>query len=183
MNLFRRNLKRVDTTETASALEKAQMTALAFGLRQFGTPHPDEIARQRGRGIYQDMVDTDPQVKLSVKFKQLATLAPGWDILPYNEEPIHQETAEFVHDTLTNLKVSMDRVLLSVLDGLVDGFSVNELVYERIKSGEWNGRIGFLSELTIRHGTTTLSGSRNRFRLARMRTILRPRNGQHLKTS
>ncbi len=142
MNIFRRNLKRVDTQETASAYEQSQLTALAFGLRQFGTPHPDEIARQRGRGIYQDMVDTDPQVKLSVRFKQLATLAPGWDILPYNDEPINEETAEFVHDTLTNLKVSMDLVLLSVLDGLVDGFSVSELVYERIRSGEWEGRIG-----------------------------------------
>ncbi len=70
MALFRRrNVKQTDMQETASSYERSQLSALAFGLRQFGTVHPDEIARQRGRGIYQDMVDTDPQVKLSVKFK------------------------------------------------------------------------------------------------------------------
>lgn len=94
--------------------------------------NPDEVLRSesRGRGVrlYEDL-ERDPHLFACLSSRKLAVAGQDWKIQPATTQPEDIEAAAFCRDTLerTNLREG----LLALLDALLKGFAVCELMWER----------------------------------------------------
>jgi SPP1 gp7 family putative phage head morphogenesis protein len=105
--------------------------------------NPDDLARRKGGlKVYDEMLKDD-QIKALLAIKKKAVTAPGWDIVPASEDPKDIEIAEFVNWTLRNMKGTLRRDIEEILTALDYGFSISEEVWEVIKRGPYQGKIGF----------------------------------------
>lgn len=142
--LRRRNLK---ASEKGDAALSGNQTD-PWGWEPYSDPkNPDTVVSRKGLEIYREMLDDDPQVKAAIAFKKLAVLSTGWQVNPATDE--HGECTEpaegaalFVRHVLEAMDTRFDDTLHDIMDGLVFGFSVNEIVWRRLASGDYAGMIG-----------------------------------------
>lgn len=128
-------------------LASAGVNVDRYGIANFAPYNPDDLVGKKGLGVYDKMMDDDPQVKSAILFKKLAVLSPGWEITPAADDngAVSEQDAEiaaFVQSVIENLPGTFEKVLLDTLEGLVKGFSVSELVWSLIEAGDFSGKIG-----------------------------------------
>lgn len=121
-------------------------TATAAGAlsKHIAPYNPDGLIGKRGYGIY-DQMQTDAQVQACLTIKKLAVLSHGWEIHPASSDPRDVEVAGFVRHALVEMNGSILNVLYNALDALAKGFSVMEINYCVLESGEYKGRVGLAS--------------------------------------
>ena len=94
--------------------------------------NPDELLRteSRGRGIrlYEDL-ERDPHLFASLSSRKLAVAGQDWRITPASSEPADQGVADFCRDTLS--RTNLREALSALLDAVLKGFAVCELMWER----------------------------------------------------
>ena len=122
--------------EVAAALSK--MASSSFRMASYS---PDDLVSQKGLAIYDEM-QNDSQVRSCLNTKKFAILSKGWDIQPASDDQGDLEVAQFVKFCLEDMRGSVQDVLFKVLDALAKGFSVCEINYKVIESGQYAGMIG-----------------------------------------
>lgn len=113
-----------------------------WGLRSLPSYNPDVLINRKGFDVYKNMIDGDPQIKAAVNFKKHALLATGWEVQPTDESDEASQIADFVTYVLLNTEGQFEERLLSILDGLIYGFSVHELIWHEIEQGAYAGKFG-----------------------------------------
>jgi phage gp29-like protein len=92
--------------------------------------NPDSVLKQMagriGLELY-DEAELDPHIAAVVQKRKLAVVARPWDVLPVSESPKDVEIAEWVKGVLQGL--DFDRFTVALLDAVVKGFSVVELIW------------------------------------------------------
>ncbi len=101
--------------------------------------NPDDLIAKKGLDIYDDMM-TDAQVRMAVNYKRFAVVSSDWDILPAGPDERDAEAAEFVKRCLENMRGSVVQSAFGIMNSLVHGYSISELVFSPIDSGEDAGR-------------------------------------------
>ncbi|MDR7537438.1 MAG: DUF935 family protein [Armatimonadota bacterium] len=99
-------------------------------------PNPSQLVGTRGLGIFDRMM-ADDQVKAAISFKRAAVLATGWEVVAPDSTPEAAERAAFVRWCLESVEGSFHDDLWQVLSALVYGYSVTELVWERVADGPY----------------------------------------------
>lgn len=178
----------------AISIERGQRTERAAGILSSSVfesqrmPDLDLVVRQQGRGIYQEMMLTEPSVKASMSYKQLAVLSSGYTLSVV--EGGTQEFLDFIDEQLNRLSEPFETVLRCILLNLVFGFSVAEKVFEQLTRGRWSGLVGLMDisdkpaetfdfdvETTGRlkpHGLIQFKGALNEKRLPVRKFVIAP---------
>ncbi|WLR49583.1 DUF935 family protein (plasmid) [Halobacillus litoralis] len=104
--------------------------------------NPDMI----GIETYNKMRSTDSTVKAGIESLKLPILAKGYDFkfedreMERKEE--NKEKVDFLIEVFNNMDHHLDKTLEEMLTAIWAGFSVTEPVYQRIKEGEFKGKLG-----------------------------------------
>jgi len=112
----------------------------------FGKPNeylnPDKLVREKTYDIFDSMM-RDDMISPLIKLKKMLTLAFEFRIVPYDDSPEARKRADFMSWTLTEL---MERSIFKAFWHIIDhewyGFSLTEIIYEVIETGEYKGMIG-----------------------------------------
>jgi phage gp29-like protein len=110
----------------------------AIGIRPY---NPDELVQRKGLPIYNRMLH-DAQVKACISTKLHARLSTPWRIIPASASPRDLMVAEFLQQILDRIEGSFEEDLYEILQALVYGYSLLEIVWEEIESGPFRGKIG-----------------------------------------
>lgn len=107
--------------------------APAFG----GVMHPnDDTLLNRGQGkglkIYDD-IERDGHAYAVIQKRKMAVIAREWVVEPASSKRIDQKAAEVVRAQLTN--VGFDILCLDLLDALLKGYAVSEVMWQPIEGG------------------------------------------------
>lgn len=109
--------------------------------------NPDEVVGKKGIKKYTEM-SRDEQIKAGIFAKQLAVVAPGWEVVPPPdhetdaEKTADEEMVDFLKMTFNDMDGSFDTKLLEMLTALTYGFSIGEKVFWLIDYGQFDGKIG-----------------------------------------
>ena len=103
--------------------------------------NPSALVTRKGLQIFDDM-RMDDQVKAALTFKKLAVLSPGWEIVSPKDQDEDWEPTEFVRAQLDDNDGGFDCTLFDTMSALDFGYSIGELVYEEIDTGNYSGLIG-----------------------------------------
>lgn len=135
--------------ETINKLSKAPMGELSrsgtdiWGVRNLSVYNPDDLAGKKGLDIYRTMQQRDGQVKAIFMLKKHARLSTPWNIRPEDEEDQDAvKQAEFIEHCFSEMKGNINNSLLKIWNAMRDGYSVSEINYKIISSGEFEGMIG-----------------------------------------
>jgi hypothetical protein len=99
-----------------------------------GSYNPDNLSYKD----YQEML-RDPQIKAAERLITYSLLSRKFFITPASEDPVDVEIADFVRDTLNNLKTPFRQVRKDLYTAIPYGFAVSEVDY---KYNDTLGRIG-----------------------------------------
>ena len=130
---------------------KPQMNEIASA--DFGLYHksgeiipynPDSLIGRKGFYMY-DQMRIDDQVKACLTLKKFATLAPSYQIIPASDDEQDVEVAEFVEYCLDKMQGNVIDAMLEMMTALDYGFSISEINYRPIESGNFAGKIGLKS--------------------------------------
>lgn len=113
--------------------------------------HPDDLPKQKGIGIYREMVDRDDMVATGYSYLQMASLSTGSQIEPgvvpdMNEalEAKAQEAADYATHALESIQGAEQQAYLLIMDAGPLGFVVIEKVWAKPETeGLWIGKQGF----------------------------------------
>jgi len=122
--------------------------------RRYETLNPSLWLKSKGYRVIRDMV-LDDQVKAALRFKKLATVSSGWDIMAPEGDVTSkrlQDPVDFIHDQLTRLEGTFNKRLIAMMSSLEYGFSVTEKVFYR--DGD---KVGLARLQTISPENLTLS--------------------------
>lgn len=106
--------------------------------------NPDTLLGRKGFPIY-DQMRIDDQVKACLTLKKFATLAPNYEITPASNDEQDIEVADFVSYVLEKMQGSVIDSVLEIMTALDYGYSITEINYKTIESGEHKGKIGLKS--------------------------------------
>jgi phage gp29-like protein len=104
-----------------------------------GFVNPDELAARKGLEVYDRMM-TDAQVRMAVNYKRFAVISADWDVLPGGPSRRDAEIAAFAKRSLELMRGSVVQTVFGVMNALVHGYSVSEMVFKPVESGEDAGR-------------------------------------------
>ncbi len=94
--------------------------------------NPDEVLRSesRGRGIrlYEDL-ERDPHLFACLSSRKLAVAGRPWRVTPASDSPEDARVAAFCREQLS--RANLREALLALLDAVLKGFAVCELIWER----------------------------------------------------
>lgn len=120
--------------------ESQAATSLSNAIDTF---NPDPLTRAKGGLQVYDSMRDDDVVKASLMLKKLAVISPGWDIEPADQDDTESvKQADYIETVLNKMVGSVDDVLFNILTGVDYGFSVNEIVWNKLESGDFAGKIG-----------------------------------------
>lgn len=125
-------------------------SSLGFFAEQLAMQLPspiDAVEKKDGGKAYQDMLDTDPVIASSIRVLKRTVLNKGIEVKPAIERPADpdaeddsgfteadykyaDEIAAFVREDIDNLGTPIEEVVDEMLDCLVFGHRVGELLYE-----------------------------------------------------
>ena len=106
--------------------------------------NPDSLIGRKGFYMY-DQMRIDDQVKACLTLKKFATLAPSYQIIPASDDDQDVEVAEFVEYCLDKMQGNVIDAILEIMTALDYGFSISEINYKPIDSGQFAGKIGLKS--------------------------------------
>jgi phage gp29-like protein len=107
----------------------------------------DQVFARQGYSLYTSKMMQDDSVKSCVLIKKLGVVVGGWSVNPAvgeGEEGYDEaaEVAEFVEYALSEMSGSLETVILNIVDAIVPGFSVNEILWKLYDSGPYSGKVG-----------------------------------------
>lgn len=103
--------------------------------------NPDDLVAKKGLEIYDRMM-TDSQVRMAVNYKRFAVISCDWDILPASDSDQDREVALLVRQALENMRGSVVQAVFGIMNSLVHGYSISEMVFEPIENGPFAGKWG-----------------------------------------
>lgn len=105
--------------------------------------HPDELLREKGFVIYDEMLATDGEIRNAYALKIHCLLAPGWEIVAAEKEnPKAGEIAQFVEWVFEHMQHSFQSFLTKFMDVFRQGFKLAEPVWRHLDSGPYAGQWG-----------------------------------------
>ena len=108
--------------------------------RETSWPNPDDLVSRKGLDVYSAMA-RDSQIKACLSIKKASVLSRGWEIEPDKKDGSRGvQVAEFCTWALTEMDGSVLTLLWNVCDALSKGFSLQNIVWRVIESGEWSGK-------------------------------------------
>jgi len=138
-----------NTKDTIKKLVKPEMGEIShsgtdiWGIGDLPVYNPDDLVEKKGLEIYRKMQRRDGQVKAVFMLKKFARLSTPWDIRPEDEddqEAVRQ--AEFIKHCFSDMKGNVNNTLLKIWNAMRDGYSVAEINYKVLSTGEFKGMIG-----------------------------------------
>ena len=108
----------------------------------------DSLARQKGWGLYEMMLD-DAQVRAVTTIKRYAPTSNGWKINPADTSSEAIAIADFTRDNLLDLNSTLENITGQILESTFTGLSISESVYRVEKHGKYKGKI-LLSDVQTR---------------------------------
>ena len=144
--------------------------------------NPDVVlsSESRGQGLaFYEPLERDCHVSGVLQKRKLAVIGKEWEVLPASEDPRDQEIADFVRTVFKTLgnqqrtdsaaapKSGFDQARLDLLDAIMKGFSVGELLWA-IRP---DGRIG-IDELKGRDPRRFVFDVENRLRLLTLKSAV-----------
>lgn len=103
--------------------------------------NPDNV----GIGIYKKMLE-DAEVQAAYNLIKLATLSRDWRIIGTTEMA---EQIEFLKHNFDGLDGKLDGALAGIMEAIVYGFSVTEIVWQYLETGKFKGKIGLKKLKTL----------------------------------
>lgn len=103
--------------------------------------NPDDLVGKKGLRIYGEM-RRDDAVKAALSLKWHAVLSTGWDVEPASTSPQDVQIADFVKANFELMKGTLDENLFQIMSAMVWGYSVSELVLQKLDKGDFAGKIG-----------------------------------------
>jgi phage gp29-like protein len=105
--------------------------------------NPDDLVQTRGGNVavYKDML-RDPYVKAALNIKKYSVIKLPTKLMPASAEPEAQRVKEFVQFVLKDMDTSFEALLYGMMDALDVGYSISEVIWKKIKYGDWAGKIG-----------------------------------------
>ena len=138
-----------NTKDTIKKLVKPEMGEISrsgtdiWGISNLPVYNPDDLVGKKGLDIYRTMQKRDGQVKAVFMLKKHARLSTPWSIRPENEEDQDSvNQAKFIEHCFSEMKGNINNSLLKIWNAMRDGYSVAEINYKIIPSGEFKGMIG-----------------------------------------
>ncbi|HPI77042.1 MAG TPA: DUF935 family protein [bacterium] len=104
-----------------------------------GFVNPDELAAGKGLETYDRMM-TDAQVRMAVNYKRFAVISADWDVVPGGPGKRDADIAAFAKRSLELMRGSVVQTVFGVMNALVHGYSISEMVFKPVESGEDAGR-------------------------------------------
>lgn len=119
--------------------------------------NPSHLLGKQGIDLFDRMM-LDDQVKAAVAFKTESVLATGWQVISPEDQPPDWEVTAFVRRRLEAIHSSFERSLRNMLSATSYGYSITEVIYEQVSSGEDANMIGI-------HALKTKAPHKLRFKL------------------
>ena len=107
--------------------------------------NPSLLVTRKGLTIFDEM-RKDDQIKAALWFKKLAVVSSGWEVVsPENKGTDHKPTL-FMKKQFSNLIDPFENVIAGgILTALDFGFSISELIFDKISSGDFSNLIGLVN--------------------------------------
>ena len=104
--------------------------------------NPSALVTRKGLSIFDEM-RKDDQIKAALWFKKLAAVSSGWEVVsPEGEDETYKPT-KFLKNELGSLIQPLDQIVSTgILSALDFGFSISEVLFRKIDTGEFSGLIG-----------------------------------------
>jgi len=138
-----------NTKDTIKRLIKPEMGEMSksgtdiWGIGNLPVYNPDDLVGKKGLDIYRTMQRRDGQVKAVFMLKKHARLSTPWDIRAEDEDDQDSvKQAEFIEHCFSEMKGNINNTLLKIWNAMRDGYSVAEMNYKIIPTGEFKGMIG-----------------------------------------
>jgi len=138
-----------NTKDTIKKLVKPDMGEMShsgtdiWGIGDLPIYNPDDLVEKKGLEIYRKMQRRDGQVKAVFMLKKHARLSTPWDIRPEDEDDQDAvKQAEFIKHCFSDMKGNVNNTLLKIWNAMRDGYSVAEINYKVLSTGEFKGMIG-----------------------------------------
>ncbi len=99
--------------------------------------NPDKTLRQEGLNnteLYEDLL-RDPQVRAHLQTRRLAVIGKEWSVEPATGKRADQKIADFVKEVFLNF--DFDTARYALLQGILTGFKVSEIMWERSEGDIW----------------------------------------------
>ncbi len=114
-----------------------------WGIGDLPVYNPDNLVEKKGLEIYRKMQRRDGQVKAVFMLKKFARLSTPWDIRPEGEDDQEAvKQAEFIKHCFSEMRGNINNTLLKIWNAMRDGYSVAEINYKVLPTGEFKGMIG-----------------------------------------
>jgi SPP1 gp7 family putative phage head morphogenesis protein len=153
-----------NTKETIKKLVKPGMGEMSssgtdiWGIKNLPIYNPDDLVGKKGLDIYRTMQKRDGQVKAVFMLKKHARLSTPWSIRPEDENDQDAvKQAEFIEHCFSEMKGNINNSLLKIWNAMRDGYSVAEINYKIIPSGEFKGMIG-IDNIKVRKAINYMFG-------------------------
>ncbi len=138
-----------NTKDTITKLIKPDMGEIShsgtdiWGIGDLPVYNPDDLVGKMGLEIYRKMQRRDGQVKAIFMLKKHARLSTQWSIRPEDEDDQDAvKQAEFIEYCFSDMKGNVNNSLLKIWNAMRDGYSVAEINYKVLSTGEFKGMIG-----------------------------------------
>ena len=136
------NLKKLQEQTKPNMNEIASADVGMYGIKGDIVPYnPDTLIGRRGLYMY-DQMRVDDQIKACLTLKKFATVAPSFQIIPASDDEQDVEVAEFVEYCFNKMQGNIVDNILEILTALDYGFSISEINYKTIETGQFAGKIG-----------------------------------------
>jgi phage gp29-like protein len=89
--------------------------------------------QSKGLKIY-DEIERDCTVYGDLQKRKLAVISRPWQVDPASDDPLDIRAADLVRAQLASQSLNFDSVCLNMLDAILKGFSVGEVIWEVVKS-------------------------------------------------
>jgi hypothetical protein len=138
IKLFSKFQRKVDETDKSKLTEEIALAGSnnINWTGMVGSYNPDEI----GIATYKEMLK-DCTVKAGYSLIKYAILSRGWKI-SYTNEKGDLKVLSTVSHILDNMDGRLEGALSGIVSALIYGFSVSEIVWKIIESGEFAGKFG-----------------------------------------
>lgn len=104
--------------------------------------NPDKILKKFGVDVYDKMEDSDTHLYAVYQTRKLAISLCPWELIPASDYPRDIMIRDFVNDVIENARGPFSETIRQMADAIGKGFSVLEIVWKLIESGQWKGRYG-----------------------------------------
>ena len=117
-----------ETNEIATVLRDITFPAYMGVLRE---QDDTLLTRGRARGLkLYDEIERDCTVYGDLQKRKLAIISRPWQVDPASDSPLDKKAADVVKAQLSSEALNFDKVCLDLLDAILKGFSVGEVIWE-----------------------------------------------------